>query len=176
MILCDKTLKKLCREQKLITPYKEQNVQPGSIDLTLDNEYQYLDNSQKVIDLAKKINYKWTSTPTYKLNPQQFVLATTEEYINIPANCSAFVEGRSSIGRLGLFIQNAGWIDAGFKGQITLELYNASPVSILLESGIRICQLVVAKMDNECEQPYRGKYQGQFGTTGSKINLDREMI
>ncbi|MEC2647000.1 dCTP deaminase domain-containing protein, partial [Bacillus thuringiensis] len=76
-------------------------------------------------------------------------------------------------GRMGLFIQNAGWVDPGFEGQITLELYNANRLPIKLIKGWRICQLVFAEMDQFAENPYRGKYQGQVNATGSRIYLDR---
>jgi dCTP deaminase len=99
-------------------------------------------------------------------------LATTLEYIKLPPNLTAFVEGRSSLGRLGLFIENAGWVDAGFEGQLTLELYNANKYPIRLYPKMRICQLVFAKLDKEPLKPYRGKYQGQKGVVASKIYLD----
>ena len=94
------------------------------------------------------------------------------EYIKVPNGYTAFVEGRSSIGRMGLFIQNAGWVDSGFKGNITLELYNANSLPIKLTSGQRICQLVVCQMDQPAEKPYAGKYQGQRNSVGSKVFLD----
>jgi dCTP deaminase len=96
------------------------------------------------------------------------------EYVKLPDDLTSFVEGRSSIGRMGLFIQNAGWVDPGFEGQITLELYNANSLPIRLEAGRRICQLVFCKMDQVAENPYRGKYQGQRGTTGSRVFKDSE--
>lgn len=85
------------------------------------------------------------------------MLATTIETIELPENLTAFVEGRSSIGRLGLFIQNAGWVDPGFKGQITLELFNANRLPIELTIGRRICQIIISKVDQEAK-PYSGKY------------------
>ena len=81
---------------------------------------------------------------------------------------------RSSIGRIGLFIQNAGWVDPGFKGQITLELYNANSLPIRLRVGRRICQLVFCKMDQQAKNPYDGKYQGQRFSTGSRVFMDSE--
>ena len=107
--------------------------------------------------------------------PGQFVLATTMEYFRLGDDLTAFVEGRSSIGRLGLFIQNAGWVDPGFEGEITLELYNASRCAIELEAGRRVGQLVFAQLDRHAETPYRGKYQGQRGATGSRIYMDKEI-
>ena len=100
------------------------------------------------------------------------MLATTMEYIRLPDDLTAFVEGRSSLGRMGLFIQNAGWVDPGFAGEITLELFNANRCAIELSSGRRVGQLVFARMDRNAEHPYRGKYQGQRGATGSKVFLD----
>lgn len=107
--------------------------------------------------------------------PGQFVLATTMEYIKLPANLTAFVEGRSSLGRMGLFIQNAGWVDPGFEGEITLELFNANRCAIELCAGRRIGQLVFAHLDGVPIQTYQGKYQGQKGATGSKIYLDLDI-
>ncbi len=86
------------------------------------------------------------------------------------------MEGRSSLGRMGLFIQNAGWVDPGFKGEITLELYNANRCAIELKAGRRVGQLVFAKTDNAALNPYKGKYQGQKGATGSSVFLDNENI
>ena len=97
------------------------------------------------------------------------------EYVSLPDNITAFVEGRSSLGRMGLFIQNAGWVDPGFQGEITLELYNANRCAIELKAGRRIGQLVFARMDNAALRPYNGKYQGQRGATGSKVFLDNEV-
>ena len=90
-------------------------------------------------------------------------------------NTFSVVEGRSSLGRLGLFIQNAGWVDPGFHGEITLELFNANRCAIRLQAGRRIGQLVFARMDRAARNPYRGKYQGQRGATGSRVFLDEEL-
>ena len=108
------------------------------------------------------------------LEPSKFVLASTQEKISVPNHLAAFVAGRSSVGRLGLQIQNAGFVDSGFQGQITLELYNQSEKPILLKAGVRICQLVFFQLDETTEQPYSGKYQGQEGATGSRLYKDFE--
>ena len=110
-----------------------------------------------------------------EIGPKEFLLATTVEYIKLPSHITAFVEGRSSLGRLGLFIENAGWVDAGFEGQITLELYNANSVPIRLYVGMRICQLVFAKLDRIPDKVYSGKYKGQRGVTPSRIEMDRDL-
>ena len=77
---------------------------------------------------------------------------------------------------MGLFIQNAGWVDPGFKGEITLELFNANRCAIELKTGRRIGQLVFAEMDDSALNPYNGKYQGQTGATGSKVMEDIDNI
>ena len=101
-------------------------------------------------------------------------MATTRERVEVPDFLAAFVEGRSSIGRMGLFIQNAGWVDPGFCGQITLELYNANNLPIEIEAGRRICQIVFAKMDQPVESAYCGKYQNQKGAMSSRVFDDVE--
>jgi len=106
--------------------------------------------------------------------PHTFLLAVTREFIRLPAHITAFVEGRSSIGRIGLFIQNAGWVDPGFEGRITLELYNANRLPIRLESGRRICQIVFARMDAPASRPYSGKYQHQAEAVGSRVFQERD--
>ena len=132
------------------------------------------DSSAGIIDLEREIRYKTIETDKYLLLPGQFVLATTMEYIALPEDLTAFVEGRSSLGRMGLFIQNAGWVDPGFRGEITLELYNANRCAIELTAGRRVGQLVFARMDAPALKPYDGKYQGQRGATGSRVFLDAE--
>ena len=133
------------------------------------------DTSTGIINLENEIKYKTIETDTYVLLPGQFVLATTMEYFELPDDLTAFVEGRSSLGRMGLFIQNAGWVDPGFKGEITLELFNANRCAIELKSGRRVGQLVFAEMDDVALNPYNGKYQGQTGATGSRVYNDKEV-
>lgn len=106
------------------------------------------------------------------LTPEQIQPASVDVRLG---NTFSVVEGRSSLGRLGLFIQNAGWVDPGFHGEITLELFNANRCAIRLQAGRRIGQLVFARMDRAAQNPYRGKYQGQRGTTGSRVFLDEEL-
>lgn len=177
MILSDKTLLKMLDEKTLIIePLEKEQVQPASVDIRLGNTFSVVeDSSSGIINLENEIKYKMITSDTYILLPNQFVLATTMEYFDLPNNLTAFVEGRSSLGRMGLFIQNAGWVDPGFKGEITLELYNANRCAIELKAGRRIGQLVFAKMDDTALNPYNGKYQGQKGATGSKVFLDSEI-
>ena len=174
MILSDKTLIKMLNDQSLVvTDLEPEQIQPASIDIRIGNTFCIVEDSPSgIINLEDEIQYKQITAEKYTLLPGQFVLATTMEYVELPDDLTAFVEGRSSLGRMGLFIQNAGWVDPGFKGEITLELFNANRCAIELCAGRRIGQLVFAQLDEKALNPYRGKYQGQRGATGSKVFLD----
>ncbi|WP_283123978.1 dCTP deaminase [Angelakisella massiliensis] len=177
MILSDKTILALMSAGQLgIEPVTPEQIQPASVDIRLGNTFSYFssDNPDVPLSMSSQPTYTTVTCDRFVVAPKQFVLATTMEYFRLPDNLTAFVEGRSSIGRLGLFIQNAGWVDPGFEGEITLELFNASDRAIELEAGRRVGQLVFAQLDWDALNPYRGKYQGQKGTTGSRIYLDAE--
>ena len=175
MILSDHTIKQMLDEGTLeISPLVPGQVQPASVDIRLGNTFSVIeDTSAGIVDLSNEIQYKTITADRYLLLPGQFVLATTMEYIRLPNDLTAFVEGRSSLGRMGLFIQNAGWVDPGFSGEITLELFNANRCAIELSSGRRVGQLVFARMDRDADNPYCGKYQGQRGATGSRVFMDK---
>ena len=177
-ILSDKTISKMLNEKSLIiNPLTEEQIQPASVDIRLGNTFSVIDDTPTgIITLDSQIKYRSIPADTYLILPGQFVLATTMEYFELPNNITAFVEGRSSLGRLGLFIQNAGWVDPGFKGEITLELFNANRCAIELRAGRRVGQLVFAKMDDFALNPYNGKYQGQTGATGSKVFMDMDKL
>ena len=177
MILSDRTITAMLADGQLTArPLAEGQIQPASVDIRLGNTFSIVeDNPSGIITLDSPVSYKTITTDTYTLLPNQFVLATTMEYFRLPDDLTAFVEGRSSLGRMGLFIQNAGWVDPGFEGEITLELFNANRCAIKLQAGRRVGQLVFARMDAAALHPYRGKYQGQRGATGSRAYLDREM-
>ena len=174
MILSDRTILKMLDEKSLvINPVTKEQIQPASVDIRLGNTFSVVDDTpSNIITLESQISYKTITTDTYLIMPGEFVLATTMEYFELPDNLTAFVEGRSSLGRMGLFIQNAGWVDPGFKGEITLELYNANRCAIELKAGRRVGQLVFAEMDVPAINPYNGKYQGQMGATGSRVFMD----
>lgn len=178
MILSDRTLRDLINKKKLqVDPLDREQIQSASIDMKLGTSFLKIDeNLMEVMTLEKEIKYVEIEENEIVIPPGSFLLATTREFIELPENITAFVEGRSSIGRMGLFIQNAGWVDPGFAGQITLELYNANRLPIKLVSGRRICQLVFAKMDKIAANPYQGKYQNQCNAVGSKVYKDIENI
>lgn len=176
MILNDKQIQNKIRNKEIrITPTPEfDQYQPCSVDVRLSNEYLQPRN----IDLDTK-----NDTPSYEymkanrliLPPHSFVLGSTMEKISLPPNIVARVEGRSSIGRLGLTVHvTAGFIDPGFTGNITLEIANLSNNNIVIYEDMRIAQIVF----EEIETPNRiygecgNKYQGQTGVVGSLIKYD----
>lgn len=177
MILSDVTLNQLIQSGELkVDPINEESIQPASIDCRLGDHFLVVEDRQMhTIDLNSEILYRQIQGPEITIPPHSFLLATTMEFVELPDDLTAFVEGRSSIGRIGLFIQNAGWVDPGFKGQITLELYNANSLPIRLQAGRRICQLVFCRMDQAARMPYHGKYQGQKNATGSQVFKDIEV-
>lgn len=144
MILSDKTITKMLDEKSLIiSPLSEEQIKPASVEIRLGKTFSVTDNTPSgLITLDDQVKYKSITTDTYLILPGQYVLATTMEHFELPHNMTAFVEGRSSLGHRGLFIQNSGRVNPGFKGEITLELFNANRCAIELKSGRRIGQLV----------------------------------
>ena len=174
MIVSHETLKQLIADGTVIVePLAPEQLQPASIDLTLGDHFLKVDeNAVDRVTLDDELHYLDLHTEEIVIPPLSFLLAVTRERIKLPNNITAFVEGRSSIGRIGLFIQNAGWVDPGFDGTITLELFNANRLPIRLRAGRRICQIVFAQLDRSTGHPYRGKYQHQSSAVGSRIHLD----
>lgn len=110
MILSDRTIRRMLGDRTLtITPLEDSQIQPASVDIRLGDTFSIVeDSSAGIIAMDREISYKTLNTERYLLLPGQFVLATTMEYFALPDDLTAFVEGRSSLGRMGLFIQNAG--------------------------------------------------------------------
>lgn len=163
----------------------EMQIQPASIDLRLGNDFVvYKLPHVSCIDTADHSTTEgYTSTVTVEdgdgfiLHPGEFVLGSTYEWVRIPDDLVARVEGRSSIGRLAVVVHaTAGFIDPGFEGRITLELSNLGRVAVKLYPGMRISQLVFHEMTSPAERPYgpeRGsKYFGQEGPVVSRIGDD----
>ena len=132
MILSDKTITEMLDSGKLVVePLAENSIQPASIDCRLGGHFLLVDeNRMDCLSMSSEIRYRSLECEDITLPPHSFLLATTLESVEVPSGLTAFVEGRSSIGRMGLFIQTAGWVDPGFKGRITLELYNANSLPI----------------------------------------------
>lgn len=181
-VLSDISIKKY-NERGLLIENKINDVclQPNSVDVTLSNSVSRLAyNEGDIIDTKKEISYnKEIFQDSFILQPKEFVLMATNEVFNIPNGILAFICGRSSIARLGIQIEQAGLIDSGFRGNITLELENQTNNPIVLYKNMRIAQVYFFKAEY-AEKIYgvekASKYNGQSGATGSKIHLDKGLV
>jgi dCTP deaminase len=167
-----------------IRPYDEVDLQPSSVDLHLDrtfrvfrnNRYAYIDPRSPQPDLTELLAVD--GEEPFILHPTEFVLAQTLEWIELPDDLVARLEGRSSLGRLGLLIHStAGYVDPGWKGNLTLELSNVANLPIALYFGMRIGQISFFRMSSPVERPYGSKelgskYQGQSEPTASSYHVD----
>mgnify|MGYP000081806766 CR=1 FL=1 len=174
MILSDQDILQAIEDDEIsIEPFdEEEQLQPSSLDLKTGYSFASIKSTTRPYRFDEEPEYHRITANEFTLNPREFVLATTTETIKLSSGISAFVEGRSSVGRLGLFTENAGWIDPGFEGQITLELFNASNRPIVIPAGHRVCQVVFARNISPSTNPYNGKYKHQKGATPSKIRED----
>lgn len=190
-ILSDKTIKEYLEEGKIvIDPLKdEQQIQPSSVDMRLGDEFKvfkvirkpYIDPKDEE-DIAE---YMESSTvpegEAFIIHPNEFALATTQEYVKVPDDLVARVEGRSSMGRLGVTMHvPAGYVDPGFEGRITLEISNIGAMPVALYPGQRVCQLVFETMTTPAELPYghpkrNSKYMKQLKPESSRVKLDYEL-
>jgi len=183
MILSDHDiLTRIKKKEIKISPFKRKNIQPSTLDLELDNFLRVFDNWQiEVIDVKKESD----STREVKieksgfvLHPGEFILGSTKEKITLPNDIAAKLEGRSSLGRLGLIVHaTAGYVDPGFSGWLTFEISNISNLPIRLYAGMRIAQLCFYQMTSPAKIPYGdqrlgSKYQGQKGPTASRFWQD----
>ena len=162
MILSDGDIDHIIKSGKafLVNPYNEEMLQPNSIDMTLGWELKTLNG--KSIDLR---------CSSYKLKPKEFILGSTFEKVSMPHDLCGHIDGKSSIGRLGVFIENSGFVDSGFTGNITLEIYNASDKEFELYNGMSICQIIFQTLTSPVTIPYGRRdnhYQHSEGTVLSK--------
>jgi len=159
-------------------------LQPASVDLCLGSDFIVWEapHSNAIVSGAGVIDMRdvpgasmmrRVTDDRFVIWPGQFVLGTTRERVRLPLDVAARVEGRSSIGRLGLCVHvTAGFIDPGFDGEITLEIYNFNPRPIRLHAGARVAQLVFSNLETPSPRGYQGKYQGQRGATASRLARD----
>jgi dCTP deaminase len=181
MLLSDTDLRKAITSGRLgVTPYEEAMLQPASIDVRLDRSFRvfenhrwtHIDPAQEQPDLTRLVEP--ADGEPFVLHPGEFVLASTYELVSMPDDLAARLEGKSSLGRLGLVTHStAGFIDPGFQGHVTLELSNLATLPIKLWPGMKVGQLAVFQMTGPAEFPYgsavRGsRYQGQRGPTASR--------
>jgi dCTP deaminase len=183
VILSDRTLREqLAAGRIVIEPLDESLIQPSSIDVRISNLFRVFRNHTRgvidvkldMVDLTELIEIPSGSEEPFILHPGEFVLGSTLERIGMPNDLVGRVEGKSSLGRLGLLIHStAGFIDAGFDGHITLELANVASLPITLYPGMKIGQVSFMQMTTAAERPYGSgasgsKYQGQRGPTPSR--------
>ncbi|MBA3289472.1 MAG: dCTP deaminase [Acidimicrobiia bacterium] len=181
MILSDRSLRQAIESERIVVdPYDEHNVQPSSIDVRVDALFRVFRNhTAGVIDVKEDLTaltelIEIPPDGVFMLHPGEFVLGSTLERIGVPDDLVGRVEGKSSLGRLGLLIHStAGFIDAGFDGHVTLELANVASLPITIYPGMKIGQISFMEMTTPADQPYgkgaRGsKYQGQRGPTPSR--------
>ena len=181
MIFSDRDLRRLIDEGKLVVePFDPNSVQPSSIDLRVghqfrvfaNNRYGYIDVKQRMDDLTEMV--EMADDEPFILHPGEFVLGSTLERVALPDDVVGRLEGKSSLGRLGLLIHStAGFVDAGWDGYLTLELSNVANLPITIYPGMRIGQLSVFQMTSPAENPYGAgvigsKYRGQEGPTPSR--------
>ena len=178
-ILSDKTIKEYLEEGKIvIDPLKdEQQIQPSSVDMRLGDEFKVFKVIRKpYIDPKDEEDIE-----AFIIHPNEFALATTQEYVKVPDDLVARVEGRSSMGRLGVTMHvTAGYVDPGFEGRITLEISNIGAMPVALYPGQRVCQLVFETMTTPAELPYghpkrNSKYMKQLKPESSRVKLDYEL-
>ncbi len=163
-----------------LEPYDPAMVQPSSIDVCIDRYFRLFDNHKyPVIDPAQEQPeltrlVEVGPAEAFVLHPGEFVLASTFEVVSLPDDVAARLEGKSSLGRLGLLTHStAGFIDPGFSGHVTLELSNVATLPIMLWPGMKIGQLCFFRLSSPAERPYGAdgsgsRYQGQRGPTASR--------
>lgn len=176
MILNDLEIRRRCQTENLVVPYAKENIQPASIDLRLGNEFVTFTTHSSPLDVARRQEDLIEDTRSYtiksefiNLNPSTFMLGVTAETVSMPDDLVGRVEGKSSLGRLGLAVHvTAGFIDPGFSGPITLEFVNMSQRPFTLTAGMLICQLSFHVMSAPADKPYVGRYQNATGVEASK--------
>ncbi len=181
MVLSDRTIRRLLEEERIgIEPYDDELLQPSSVDVRVDRlfrvfnnaRYPFIDVKREMEDLTSLVEVK--ADEPFILHPGEFVLGSTLERITLPDDLVARLEGKSSLGRLGLLIHStAGFIDPGWDGHVTLELSNVANLPITIYYGMKIGQLSFVQLTEPAETPYGtgaigSKYQGQAGPTPSR--------
>jgi dCTP deaminase len=181
VVLSDRTIKRLLAEDRIaIEPYDETLLQPSSVDVRVDRffrvfhnaRYPFIDVKQPQEELTELVEID--DERPFILHPGEFVLGSTLERVRLPDDLVARLEGKSSLGRLGLLIHStAGFIDPGWDGHVTLELSNVANLPITFYFGMKIGQISFMQLSEPAETPYGSselgsKYQGQKGPTPSR--------
>jgi dCTP deaminase len=181
MILSDRDIKTAISDGRIgIDPFDASDVQPSSVDLHVDRLFRTFHNARHpYIDVKKPMEgltelIEMEGDEPFILHPGEFVLGSTSEYVKLPHDLVARLEGKSSLGRLGLLIHStAGYVDPGFEGHLTLELSNVANLPITIYPDMKIGQISFFQLTSPAENPYGSsavgsKYQGQRGPTPSR--------
>ena len=191
VLLSDRDIRAQIESKRVgVEPFAESMIQPSSVDVRLDkffrvfenHKYEVIDPALEQPELTREIIAE--DGEAFILHPGEFVLASTYEVITLPDDIAGRLEGKSSLGRLGLLTHStAGFIDPGFSGHITLELSNVANLPVKLYPGMKIGQLCLIKLSSAAEHPYGSaqylnRYQGQRGPTPSRsfMNFHRSTI
>jgi len=181
MLLSDRDIKsEIDKKRVVLEPCDLNMIQPSSVDVRLDrlfrtfenHKYAHIDPAENQPELTREVGV--ASDEAFILHPGEFVLGSTYEVITLPDDIAGRLEGKSSLGRLGLLTHStAGFIDPGFSGHVTLELSNVATLPIKLWPGMKIGQLALFRLSSPAEHPYGSavygsRYQGQRGPTPSK--------
>ena len=185
MLLSDRDIKsEIDKGRVVLEPYDVNMIQPSSVDVRLDrlfrtfenHKYAHIDPAENQPELTREVAVE--GNDPFILHPGEFVLGSTYEVISLPDDIAGRLEGKSSLGRLGLLTHStAGFIDPGFSGHVTLELSNVATLPIKLWPGMKIGQLCLFRLESPAEHPYGSavygsRYQGQRGPTPSKAYLN----
>ena len=176
MLLSDRDLHDAVAAGRIgVEPFAPELVQPSSLDVRLAAHFWVPDPAAGPIDPEQPGQGDWLTVPDgepFRLQPGQFVLASTVETVRVPADVSGFVVGKSSLARHGLAVEAAGLVDAGFEGALTLELYSMAGREILLRPGLLVAQLYFLALTSPAVRPYGsagvGRYQHQRGPTPAR--------
>jgi dCTP deaminase len=185
VLLSDRDIRaELASGRVVLEPFDEAMVQPSSVDVRMDkffrvfenHRYPHIDPAEEQSELTREVEPE--PGEPFILHPGEFVLASTYEVVTLPDDIAGRLEGKSSLGRLGLLTHStAGFIDPGFSGHVTLELSNVATLPIKLWPGMKIGQLCLFRLSSPAEHPYGSaqygsRYQGQRGPTQSKSHLN----
>lgn len=186
-VLPDHTIRRLCvgtREspiETMIDPYNEEQLQPASYDVLLGTSFRiFKTHSTPLVDIGDPSTYadlteivEIEDGQGIVLHPGEFILGHTHEIVDIPHDLVSRIEGKSSLGRLGIIVHaTAGYIDPGFHGAVTLEMTNLTRVATMLRPGMAIAQLSFLRMESEPDHPYAGRYQGDMAVAPSRYGME----
>jgi len=184
MIFSDRDIKKIIKSQRLVfkPPLSKNQIGPASIDLKLGSIFKIFNISKQCLLDTKKglpdkdfiITKKIKSGEAFILHPNNFVLASTKEYIKVPDDMVLKVEGKSTLARMGILVHTAGFVDPGFEGTLTLEISNQSNLPVALYPEMHICQIAVEYLSSPAEVPYNKRkkslYSKAKGPLAAKTN------